>query len=265
MQKDLITKLHRTFEDSVHNEDGVEFWYARDLQSLLDYTQWRNFELVIEKAKTACKNSNNEVSDHFADVSKVIEAGKGALHEVSDYRLTRYACYLIAQNGDSRKTEIAFAQTYFAIQTRKQEILEKRFEEAERISARERLTESEKLLAGIAFERGVDGEGFARIKSRGDQVLFGGNTTSQMKQRLKIPEKRALADFLPEVTISVNTPTKNRKTIQKHPKNRARTIHFHTAHIYAFPGGVVHYPFSSALHEPQSASHHQPVQAHQQL
>ncbi len=202
MQKDLITKLHRTFEDSVHNEDGVEFWYARDLQRLLDYTQWRNFELVIEKAKTACKNSNNEVSDHFADVSKVIEAGKGALHEVSDYRLTRYACYLIAQNGDSRKTEIAFAQTYFAIQTRKQEILEKRFEEAERISARERLTESEKLLAGIAFERGVDGEGFARIKSRGDQVLFGGNTTSQMKQRLKIPEKRALADFLPEVTIS---------------------------------------------------------------
>lgn len=132
MQKDLITKLHRTFEDSVNTEDGIEFWYARDLQRLLDYTQWRNFELVIEKAKIACKNSNNAVSDHFADVSKVIEAGKGALHEVSDYRLTRYACYLIAQNGDSRKTEIAFAQTYFAIQTRKQEILEKRFEEAER-------------------------------------------------------------------------------------------------------------------------------------
>ncbi len=193
MQKDLITKLHRTFEDSVNTEDGIEFWYARDLQRLLDYTQWRNFELVIEKAKIACKNSNNAVSDHFADVSKVIEAGKGALHEVSDYRLTRYACYLIAQNGDSRKTEIAFAQTYFAIQTRKQEILEKRFEEAERLAARERLTESEKLPAGIAFERGVDGEGFARVKSRGDQVLFGGNTTSEMKRRLKLPEKRALA------------------------------------------------------------------------
>ena len=202
MEKELITRLHKNFEDFVHNEDGVEFWWARDIQPLLAYTQWRNFELVIQKAKIACLNARNAVSDHFADVSKVIEAGKGAQHEVSDIKLTRYACYLIAQNGDPRKEEIAFAQTYFAIQTRKQELIEKRLIEIERLSARERLTLSEKEFAGVAFQRGVDHQGFARIKSRGDAVLFGGRSTGEMKTKLNVPDKRPLADFLPAVTIT---------------------------------------------------------------
>ena len=163
MEKELITRLHKNFEEFVHNEDGVEFWFARDIQPLLAYTEWRNFEQVVQKAKLACVNAGQALSDHFVDVNKVIEAGKGAKHEVADIKLTRYACYLIAQNGDPRKEEIAFAQTYFAIQTRKQELIELRFAEVERISAREKLTQSEKLLAGIAFERGVDHEGFARI------------------------------------------------------------------------------------------------------
>jgi DNA-damage-inducible protein D len=202
MEKELITRLHKNFEDFVHNEDGVEYWYARDIKNLLDYTQWRNFEQVIEKAKIACKNALQEVSDHFADVSKMVDIGSRTQRKIADVKLTRYACYLIAQNGDPRKPEIAFAQTYFAMQTRKQELIEQRFAEFERISAREKLSQSEKLMAGIVFERGVDQEGFARIKSKGDQVLFGGYSTKQMKQKLKVPEKRALADFLPEVTIS---------------------------------------------------------------
>jgi DNA-damage-inducible protein D len=202
MEKTLITRLHKNFEDFVHTEDGIEFWYARDLQNLLVYSQWRNFDQVIQKAKIACKNASQNASDHFADVSKMVDIGSGTQREIPDVKLTRYACYLIAQNGDPRKPEIAFAQTYFAIQTRKQELIEQRFAEYERISAREKLTQSEKLLAGIIFERGVDQEGFARIKSKGDQVLFGGHSTRDMKQKLNVPDKRALADFLPEVTIS---------------------------------------------------------------
>jgi DNA-damage-inducible protein D len=202
MEKALITRLHKNFEDFVHTEDGIEFWYARDLQNLLVYSQWRNFDQVIQKAKIACKNASQNASDHFADVSKMVDIGSGTQREIPDVKLTRYACYLIAQNGDPRKPAIAFAQTYFAIQTRKQELIEQRFAEYERISAREKLTQSEKLLAGIIFERGVDQEGFARIKSKGDQVLFGGHSTRDMKQKLNVPDKRALADFLPEVTIS---------------------------------------------------------------
>lgn len=202
MKKELITRLHKCFEDYVHNEDGVEFWFARDIQELLAYTQWRNFEQVIEKAITACKTPGQESSDHFADVSKVIEAGKGARHEIGDYQLTRYACYLIAQNGDPRKEKIAFAQTYFAVQTRKQEVIEERLRELKRIAERDRLTESEKRFAGIVFERGVDSKGFARIKGKGDTVLFGGHSTQQMKEKLSVPTTRPLADFLPKVTLS---------------------------------------------------------------
>ena len=202
MEKGLITRLHKNFEDFVHNEDGVEFWFARDIQPLLAYTEWRNFEQVVQKAKLACINAGQALSDHFVDVNKVIEAGKGAKHAVVDIKLTRYASYLIAQNGDPRKEEIAFAQTYFAIQTRKQELIEKRLIEIERLSARERLTISEKEFAGIAFQRGVDHQGFARIKSRGDAVLFGGRSTGEMKSKLCVPEKRPLADFLPAVTIT---------------------------------------------------------------
>jgi DNA-damage-inducible protein D len=201
MEKSIIVKLHKNFEDSAHEKDGVEFWYARELQKLLGYDKWSNFEGVIEKAKIACEMAKQKVSDHFADAGKTISMPKGATKEILDIMLTRYACYLIAQNGDPRKDEIAFAMTYFAVQTRKQEIVEERLAQWERIQAREKLSLSEKELSGILFERGVDGQGFARIRSKGDAAPFGGYTTNDMKNRLGVPEKRPLADFLPAVTI----------------------------------------------------------------
>jgi DNA-damage-inducible protein D len=201
MDTELIIQLHKTFEDHVHTEEGVEFWYARELQVLLGYNRWENFETAIAKARVACEGSQQKVPDHFRDVTKMIKLPKGADREINDIKLTRYACYLIAQNGDPRKHEIAFAMTYFAVQTRKQEVLEKRFAELDRIQAREKLSASEKELSGILFERGVDSKGFANIRSKGDTVLFGGNTTKQMKTKLGVPDTRALADFLPAVTI----------------------------------------------------------------
>lgn len=202
MKKELITQLHKSFEDFVHSEDSVEFWFARDLQSPLGYTRWENFLTAIERAKESCKNAKNAVDDHFLGVTKMVDLGSGSQREIADFKLTRYACYLIAQNGDPRKAEIAFAQTYFAIQTRKAEIIEQRLAELRRIEERDKLTETEKRLAGIAFERNVDSYGFARIKSKGDAALFGGITTQGMKQKLGVPDKRPLADFLPTVTIT---------------------------------------------------------------
>lgn len=201
MEHHLITKLHKNFEDCVHEQDGVEFWYARELQELLGYNKWENFEQVIGKAKIACENAEQRASDHFADVRKMVELGSGSQRGVTDLKLTRYACYLIAQNGDPRKSEIAFAMTYFAVQTRKQELVEERLAAWERVQAREKLTSTERELSGVLFERGVDNQGFARIRSKGDAALFGGYTTSDMKDNLGIPDSRALADFLPAVTI----------------------------------------------------------------
>jgi DNA-damage-inducible protein D len=182
-------------------ETGVEFWLARDLQMLLGYTRWENFAKVIEKAITACRTSGYEPLDHFRDVTKMVDVGSGAKREIRDIALTRYACYLIAQNGDSAKDPIAFAQTYFAVQTRKQEVIEKRLAEAERISARKKLTVSEKELSGIIYERLGNNESFARIRSKGDQALFGGLTTHDMKKKMQVAESRPLADFLPTITI----------------------------------------------------------------
>lgn len=202
MNKQIISKLRKTFEDYAKEVDGVEFWLARDLQTLLGYSKWENFSKVIEKAKVSCKNAGFDVIDHFPEVRKTIDMPKGAKKEIDDYMLTRYACYLIAQNGDPRKEEIAFAQSYFAIQTRKQELIEERIALSERLEARKKLTASETELSKLIYERGVDQQGFARIRSKGDKALFGGNNTLQMKSKLNIPKNRALADFLPTITIT---------------------------------------------------------------
>ncbi|MEK6955846.1 MAG: DNA damage-inducible protein D [Nanoarchaeota archaeon] len=202
MDKEIIIKLKKSFEDCSNEKDGLEFWFARDLQVLLDYDEWRNFVKVIEKAKISCQNSGQEIKYHFVDVNKKVKLGSEAEREIEDIILTRYACYLIAQNGDPRKEQIAFAQSYFAIQTRKQELIEERIALMERMKARNKLVDSETELSKIIYERGVDDEGFARIRSKGDQVLFGGNTTLMMKKRLKMPENRPIADFLPTITIT---------------------------------------------------------------
>lgn len=201
MEKELIAKLHRNFEDCAHEKEGVEFWCARELQTLLGYERWENFEKAIERAAIACVNAKQELNDHFREVTKTIDMPKGASKEVPDLMLTRYACYLIAQNGDPRKDEIAFAMTYFAVQTRKYEIVEERMAQWERLQARGKLSLSEKELSGLLFERGVDGQGFARIRSKGDAALFGGHNTQDMKKKLGVPKKRPLADFLPTITI----------------------------------------------------------------
>lgn len=222
MEKNIITHLHKTFEDCVHIEDGVEFWLARELQVLLGYDKWDNFRNIVEKAKVACLNAKQKASDHFADVGKTIEMPKNATKDIGDIKLTRYACYLIAQNGDPRKDEIAFAMTYFAVQTRKQEIVEQRLAQWERLQAREKLSISEKGLSGILFERGVDNIGFARIRSKGDMALFGGYTTSDMKNKLRIPVSRPLADFLPSVTIKAKDLATE---ITSHNVKKDRSLH----------------------------------------
>jgi DNA-damage-inducible protein D len=186
-------------ESLVYQE--IECWSARELQEILGYTKWVNFLKVIDKAKSSCEKSGATISDHFADIGKMIELAKGAQREVVDYALTRYACYLIAQNGDPSKNEIAFAQTYFAVQTRKQEIIEQRLLDVVRVNAREKLSKSEKKLSGIIYERGVDDKGFAIIRSKGDQALFGGFSTNEMKHKLALPGNRPLADFLPTLTF----------------------------------------------------------------
>lgn len=182
-------------------KNGIEFWYARELQSAFEYTEWRNFQKVIEKAKVACLNSEHETANHFVDVTKMVGLGSGAQRDIADIKLTRYACYLIAQNGDPRKDTIAFAQSYFALQTRKQELIEERLEIIRRLEVRDRLRQSETQLSKNIYERGVDDFGFARIRSAGDAALFG-KSTAAMKAQLEINPNRPLADFLPTLTIA---------------------------------------------------------------
>lgn len=204
MDKKTIITMKQTFDDIMHTTDdgSVEFWYARELMESLGYATWRRFKEAVERAKESCESAGIEVSDHFAGVGKMIDLPKGARREVDDIMLTRYACYLIAQNGDPRKEEIAFAQSYFAVQTRKQELIEERIAYIERTEARGKLRESEKRLSQNIYERGVDDAGFGRIRSRGDQALFGGKSTQDMKKKLGVSDKRPLADFLPTLTIA---------------------------------------------------------------
>ena len=201
MDRGEITRLLRAFEALVREAEGVECWFARDLQALLGYERWENFLTVLERARKACQTAGHPASDHFRGVTKMVPLGSGAEREIDDVLLTRYACYLIAQNGDPRKPEIAFAQTYFAVQTRKQELIEARLAEHERLRTRAHLVTSERELSGLIFERLRDQDSFARIRSRGDAALFGGRTTRHMKRRMGVPESRPLADFLPTITI----------------------------------------------------------------
>ncbi len=201
MKTEIVQSLTDTFEGHAQKtEQGIEFWLARDLQHLLGYAEWRNFGTALSKARTACEVSGHRVADHFVDVNKMVDLGSGSQREVDDLMLTRYACYLVAQNGDSRKQPIAFAQTYFAVQTRRAELIEQRLLEAERVAARKKLSATEKDLSAVIYEQTGGNQDFALIRSKGDSALFG-KSTQAMKAQWQVPDNRPLADFAPTIIL----------------------------------------------------------------
>ena len=208
MDKQSIIQYKSTFDavetyiESDNGKEHIEVWFARDLQIVLGYARWENFQTAINRAVESCNTQGVNVDDHFREVTKMVKLGSGAEREVKDYMLTRYACYLIAQNGDPKKEEVAFAQSYFAVQTRRAELIDERINYIARLESRDRLRASEKQLSQNIYERGVDDKGFGRIRSKGDAVLFGGHTTEDMKRRLGVKDNRPLADFLPTLTIA---------------------------------------------------------------
>ena len=204
MTENTVPPLTARFDELSQRlpDEGIEFWFARDLMEPLGYVRWENFITAIQRAIKSCKSIGYDEYDHFRGVTKMVKLGSGAERPVDDFMLTRYACYLIAQNGDPRKQAIAFAQSYFAVQTRKQELIEDRMRLQARLEARDRLRESEKTLSQNIYERGVDDDGFGRIRAQGDAALFGGHTTQMMKDKYGIAQTRPLADFLPTLTIA---------------------------------------------------------------
>ena len=236
-----IAKKHFEIIKST-DESGIESWSARDLMIKLGYDKWQNFELVINKAKEACQNVGIDVNSNFTDVSKVSIKADCKPYTSKDIRLSRYACYLIAQNGDPAKKEIALAQTYFAIQTRRQEVSQENAKKLERLTAREKLTTTEKNFSGVMFDHGIRSEGIAKIRARGDKRLFGGNTTDDMKRKLAVPSKRPLADFLPTITIKAKdlaTEMTAFKTKEKGLKNEESIATTHETHNTSVRGVLV--------------------------
>jgi DNA-damage-inducible protein D len=230
MKSEEIKQLFAQFETAADELEGVECWSARELQFLLGYSKWENFEKVIQKAKEACQHAGEEIQYHFPDVRKMVRIGLGAEKEIEDILLTRYASYLIAQNGDSRKEEIAFAQNYFAVQTRRAELVEQRLLADERVKAREKLSQTEKQLSGILYERGVDSQGFAVIRSKGDQALFR-LSTQQLKIKMGAPEGRPVADFLPTISIKAKDLATEMTGLNVHTKDLSGQSRIEMEHV----------------------------------